>query len=89
VRTVVGPAPRAKEVSAETAVARDIAGVRRAYRNDAGIRPASIKSRVAFEKLPVSNWSVRGTPSTSIATRLPPMPRILMLSVPKRVPAAS
>ena len=50
---------------------------------------ASTKSRVAFEKLPLSNWSESGTPSTRIATRLPPMPRILIPSVPKRVPAAS
>ena len=49
----------------------------------------SAKSRVALEKLPTLKWLDSGTPSSSSAMRLPPMPRIVMPSVPKRDPDAS
>ena len=44
-RTVVGPAPGAEEVSAKTAAADDIAGVRRPHGNDAADRRTAVQGR--------------------------------------------
>ena len=46
----------------------------------------STKSRLAFEKLPIENASDVATPSISVRTRLPPMPRIEKPVRPKRLP---